>query len=328
MIEASASSPSEAARLCGIRLPVFQAPMAGLTGPDLVAAISNLGGLGHLGGLRVPGRILCAWIRRTRELTDRPFGVNLVPQYGGPEVFEASLRVVLEEAPPVVSLFYGDFERDIPRLKDKGITVIVQVGSVAEAKKAARDGADIVVAQGIEAGGHIRGRIALMALVPAIVDAIAPCPVIAAGGIMGIRQARAALALGAQGIWCGTAFLSAEECSIHQVYRDRLVAATTDETEFREGYSYGWPWGTPHRVIPGPRGWNPLRFMGGGVRAVDNPRAGRKLSLYAGQGVGCVGAIRPAREIMAELASAFEEPLRSPLDVRRGPVAALEHAVA
>lgn len=302
---------SEAARLCGIHLPIFQAPMAGLTGPDLVAEVSNLGGLGQLGGLRVPGRILRFWIHRTRELTSKPFGVNLVPQYGGPAVFEASLRVVLEEAPPVVSLFFGDFEREIPRLKEKGITVIVQVGSVAEGQKAARDGADIVVAQGIESGGHVRGRISLMALVPAMVDAIAPCPVVAAGAIMGARQAAAALALGAQGVWCGTAFLATQECSIHQVYRDRLISGTTDGTEYREGYSYGWPWGTPHRVLPGPRGWNLLRFMGGGVRAIDNARAGKKLSLYAGQGVGSVNAIRPAREVIAELAAAFHEPQRS-----------------
>lgn len=299
---------SEAARACGIELPIFQAGMAGLAGPKLAAAVSNAGGLGHLGALRVLPRTLRSWIRETRDLTDKPFGVNLVPQFGGAAFFDAALDIVLEERPKVASLFYGSFENVIPRLKDAGITVMVQVGSLAEAKKAIGDGADVLVAQGIEAGGHIRGRVSLMALVPAIVDFAPGCPVVAAGAIHDLRAVRAARALGASGVWCGTAFLVAEECDAHDAYKQKLLEADTDAPQFLTGYSYGWKYGTPHRAIRGPGGWNLLRFMGGGIRQIDNPKMADKLSLYAGQGVGLATRVEPAATIVERLVQGFYEP--------------------
>ena len=292
--------------LCAISVPVLQAPMAGLAGPDLAAAVSAEGGLGHLGALRVPPKTLRTWIKETRALTSRPFGVNLVPQYGGPEVFEASLRVVLEERPKAVSLFYGRFARTIPRLKAQGIVTIVQVGSVREAVQAVEDGANIIVAQGIEAGGHIRGRVSLMALVPAIVDAVGDAiPVVAAGAIHDARTVRAARALGAQGVWCGTAFLACAECNTHDAYKHKLIAAGTDDTHFLTGYSYGWKYGTPHRAIRGRGGWNLLRFMGGGLRRVDDGKMADRLSLYAGQGVGQLTAQTPTAQVVQTLAAGF-----------------------
>lgn len=303
--------------LCGITVPVFQAGMAGLSGPALVAAVSEAGGLGHLGALRVLPGTLRDWIRQTKGLTEKPFGVNLVPQYGGPEFFEAGFKVVLEEKPKVVSLYYGDFSEVIPRAKDAGITTMVQVGTVAEARKAVLDGADIIIAQGIEGGGHLtRGRVGLMALLPAVVDIADGRPVIAAGAINDKRAARAAKCLGASGVWCGTAFLASSECDAHDAYKQRIVDAETDDPKFLTGYSYGWRYGTPHRAILGRGGWNLLRFMGGGLRKVDNPDLASKLSLYAGQGVGQIRSVRPASEIVAELAAAFldetaDDPQRS-----------------
>ncbi len=298
---------TKASDLCGIRLPVFQAGMAGLSGPDLVAAVSEAGGLGHLGGLRVPPRVLRNWIHETRKLTDRPFGVNLVPQYGGPEVFEASFKVVLEEKPKVLSLFYGDFEETIPRAKEAGIVTAVQVGSVREARKAIRDGADMLIAQGIESGGHIRGRVGLMALLPAVVDVAEGRPVIAAGSISESRAVRAARCLGAEGIWCGTVFLTCLECDTNEAYKQKLIEADTDAPKFLTGYSYGWKYGTPHRAIPGPGGWNLFRFMGGGLRRVDSPKMADKLSLYAGQGVGFVNERTSARDVVSKLAEGFRK---------------------
>ena len=294
--------------MCGISKPVFQAAMAGLSGPDLVAAVSEAGGLGHLGALRVLPKTLRGWIHRTRSLTDKPFGVNLVPQFGGADFFEAALSIVLEERPKVLSLFYGDFQDVIPRAKDAGIVTMVQVGSLAEARKAVNDGADILIAQGIEAGGHVRGRVSLMALLPAVVDIAEGRPVIAAGAINDVRAAKAARCLGASGVWCGTAFLASTECDAHDAYKDKLVQADTDAPKFKTGYSYGWKYGTPHRAIDGKRGWNLLRLMGGGIRMIDNPKMADKLSLYAGQGVGQVRSIRSSADIVEEMSEAFSGP--------------------
>ena len=174
---------SRALALCGIDVPVYQAGLGGVAGPALAAAVSMAGGLGHLGCIRRSAADVRLWIRETRKLTQRPFGVNLVPPGGGADGFDAQLSVVLEERPQVLSLFWGDFAKVIPRAKAAGIITMVQVGSVAEARKAAGDGADIVIAQGVESGGHVRGNIGLMALLPAVIDAVAPLPVLAAGGI-------------------------------------------------------------------------------------------------------------------------------------------------
>ena len=300
-------TPEKVTRLCGIDLPVFQAGMAGIAGPELVSAVSNAGGLGHLGALRVAPRMLRNWIRQTRTLTGKPFGVNLVPQYGGPEMFERLLDITIAEKPKVISLFYGDFAKVIPRIKAAGIVVMVQVGSVAEARKAVADGADILIAQGIEAGGHIRGRIGLMALLPAVVDVAKGRPVLAAGAIHDARAVRAALFLGASGVWCGTAFLACKECDAHDAYKQKLIDADTDAPVFRTGYSYGWKWGTPHRAIPGDRGWNILRFMGGGIRQQDDPKMVNKLSLYAGQGIGQLHEMLSAKQAVSNLAAGFLE---------------------
>ncbi|MFY9314413.1 MAG: nitronate monooxygenase [Burkholderiales bacterium] len=299
-------SRNVAAALCGVEHPVFQAGMAGIAGPELAAAVSNAGALGHLGGLRQPPSKLRAWIRETRKLTDRPFGVNLVPVYGGPEVFEAQLRIVFEERPKVLSLFYGDFVHVIPRAKAAGLVVMVQVGSVAEARKVFAEGADIVVAQGAEGGGHLHyGKIGLMSLLPAVVDVAKGQPVLAAGGIADRIDVEAAVRLGAHGVWVGTAFVATDESLAHEIYKRRLVEASTDDTEYRTGYSFGWTFGTPHRVIPNRDRWNLVRFVGGGARVVDKPAIAKKLSLFCGQGVGKIADIVPAARLVARLAAGF-----------------------
>jgi NAD(P)H-dependent flavin oxidoreductase YrpB (nitropropane dioxygenase family) len=293
-------------RLCGIRYPVFLAGMAAISGPQLVAAVANAGGMGTLGGLRLPPLALRTWIRQTRELTDKPFGVNLVPSFGGPAVFEAQFKVLLEERPRLLSLFYAEEEAAslIPRARQAGMVVMVQVGSVALARQAIEHGADIVVAQGSESGGHLnRGTIGVMSLVPAICEIAQGRPVLAAGGITTREDVTAAMQLGASGVLVGTAFVATEESNAHPLYRQKIVDARADDTEYRTGYSFGWKYGTPHRVIPNRERWNLLRFMGGGARAIDKPRMAQKLSLYAGQGVGKIERVMPAAERVAELAA-------------------------
>ncbi len=299
-------SNSRLAELCGIEVPVLQAGMAGIAGPELVAAVSEAGGLGHLGGLRQPPSALREAIREVGRRTDRPFGVNLVPAFGGPEVFEAQLRVVFEEKPRVLSLFYGDFAATIPHAREAGMVVMAQVGSVREARKVVAEGVDVVVVQGVEAGGHVRGTVGLLPLLASVVGVARGLPVVAAGGIIDESDVRAVRALGAEGVWIGTAFVATRESLAHDIYKQRLVEASTDDSEYRTGYSFGWTYGTPHRVIPGGGRFNLLRFVGGGARVNDKPAMARKLSLYAGQGVGRIGEISPAAEIVTRLARGFE----------------------
>lgn len=293
-------------QLCGVKYPIVLGGMAAISGPQLVAAVANAGGLGVIGGLRLPPLALRRWIRETRGLTDKPFGVNLVPQFGGPDVFEAQFQVILQERPQLLSLFYAqDYSADmIWRAKAAGLTVMVQVGSVTLAKTALAEGADIIVAQGSESGGHLnRGTIGIMPLLASILEVAQGQPVLAAGGITTGDDVRAMMALGASGVLVGTAFIATEESNAHPLYKQKIVEATTDDTEYRTGYSFGWTYGTPHRVIPNRDKWNLLRFIGGGARAIDKPRMAKKLSLYAGQGVGKIHSVVPAAERVAELAS-------------------------
>jgi NAD(P)H-dependent flavin oxidoreductase YrpB (nitropropane dioxygenase family) len=290
-------------QLCGIKYPVFLAGMAAISGPKLVAAVANAGGMGTIGGLRLPPLALRRWIQETRDLTDKPLGVNLVPSFGGPEVFEAQFQVLLQEKPRMLSLFYAEEYPDmIPRAKDAGMVVMVQVGTVELARRAIERGADIIAAQGSESGGHLNpGKIGLLSLLPAIQAVSQGRPVLAAGGITNRDDVRTVMALGAAGVVVGTAFLACEESNAHPLYKQKIVDATVDDTEYRTGYSFGWKYGTPHRVIPNRDKGNLLRFIGGGARAIDKPKMAQKLSLYAGQGVGKIDSVISAGERMAEL---------------------------
>lgn len=293
------------AELCRAQYPIFLGGMAGISGPPLVAAVANAGAVGILGGLRLPPLMLRKWIRETRSLTNMPFGVNLVPSFGGPEVFEAQFQVLLEERPRILSLFYAeDYVDMISRAKDAGLVVMVQVGTAKLAQMAIDRGADIIVAQGSESGGHLnRGTIGLLSLLPSLIAVSKGRPVVAAGGIVDRNDVRAVMGLGASGVLVGTAFVATEESNAHILYKEKIVAATVDDTEYRTGYSFGWKYGTPHRVIPNHDKWNLLRYIGGGARVFDNPKMAKKLSLYAGQGVGKIKNIVPASARVAELAS-------------------------
>ncbi len=291
---------SKISHLCGVDSPVFQAGLGGVAGPELAAAVSNAGGLGHLGAIRRSASGIREWINETRRLTDEPFGVNLVPKGPGPDGFDSQLGVVLEEKPKVLSLFWGDFSQVIPRARAAGITTMVQIGSVAEARKAAADGADIIIAQGIEAGGHVRGTVCLSVLLPEVLRAVDPVPVLAAGGICNRAAVDTVLKLGASGAWVGTRFVATMESEAHDIYKRRLVEAGTDDTVHGHLYSYGWPLGTPYRVIP-PRKKSLLRFVAGGARRADRDRHAEGLSLYAGQGVGQIEQVVLAARVVAEL---------------------------
>lgn len=207
--------------MLGIRYPIFQGGMAWIADGKLAAAVSNGGGLGIIAAGNAPGEYVREQIRNARKLTDRPIGVNIMLM--SPFADEVA-KVAAEEKADVVTTGAGNPSKYMAGWKEAGIKVIPVVASVALAKLMERVGASAVIAEGGESGGHV-GELTTMVLVPQICDAVS-IPVIAAGGIADGRGAAAAFLLGAQGIQMGTRFLSAQECSIHPVYKQKILKAT------------------------------------------------------------------------------------------------------
>ncbi len=291
--------------------------------PQLAAAVSNAGALGMLAlTWSTPAGDV---VRETAALTDRPFGGNLVLNSDQhrrlDEALEAGLRIV--------SLFWGDPTGYVEQIHDAKGVVLHTVGSAEEALRAAASGVDVVVAQGWEAGGHVWGQVATLPLVPVVVDAVAPVPVIAAGGIGDARGVAAVLALGAQAAWLGTRFLLAQEMPIHEEYRRRVIdAVETDTRWYADLYEVGWPeapnrslrnstaevWEAAGRPPPGSRpgeGDVIAHFASGEEILRYEPAAPmvgttgdiEAISLWAGQSVALARQPQPAAEIVAELVS-------------------------
>lgn len=212
-------------KMLGIDYPVIQGGMAWVADAQLAAAVSNAGGLGLIAAMNSNGEQLREQIKKAKELTDRPFGVNLMLM--SPFIEEA-VEVVCEEHVAIVTTGAGNPAKYMERLKEAGVKVICVVAGVALAIMAERMGACAVVAEGCESGGHV-GETTTMALVPQVVDAVS-IPVIAAGGIADGRGMAAAFLLGAQGVQMGTRFLTAKECTIHQNYKDKVIAANDHDT--------------------------------------------------------------------------------------------------
>jgi nitronate monooxygenase len=305
--------------LLGIERPIVQAPMA--MDPRLPAAVSNAGGLGTvaLWWADDAGEI----VRETAALTDRPFAGNFVLESDQHRRVDQALEAGLR----IVSLMWGDPANYVDAVHDSGAVLLHTVGSAEEARRAVGCGADVVVAQGWEAGGHVWGSVATLPLVPAVVDAVAPVPVIAAGGIGDARGVAAVMALGAQAAWLGTRFLLADEMPIHEEYGRQLIAAAeTDAEWYANLYEVGWP-DSPHRAIhnstaeaweaagrppPGSRpgeGEVIAHFASGEPILRYSPAPPlvgvtgeiEALSLWAGQSVALAKRRQPAATIVAEL---------------------------
>ena len=207
-------------QLLGIQYPIFQGGMAWIAESTLAAAVSNAGGLGIIAGGSAPIDYLREQIRRCKELTDKPFGVNIMLM--SPNAEELA-KLVIEEKVPVVTTGAGNPGKYMAAWKEAGVKVIPVVPSVALAVRMERAGADAVIAEGTESGGHI-GENTTMCLVPQVVDAV-EIPVIAAGGIADGRGVAASFMLGAQGVQVGTRFLAAQECQVHPTYKELVVKA-------------------------------------------------------------------------------------------------------
>jgi nitronate monooxygenase len=314
------------ARSLGIEWPIFSAPMGGGTaGPELAAAVSNAGGCGLLGLGGVPAAAVPELLRATRAATARPFGAGLLLPLLEPDALAACLAADLA----CLVLFWGDVAPFVPEARRRGVRVFAQVGSVDEARAAARAGAAAVIAQGFEAGGHVRGTASLSALLPAVVRAVAPLPVVAAGGIATGAGVAAALAAGAQGVLLGTRFLASTEAAATDAYKRRVVAARAEDTVHTRLFDVGWP-DAPHRVLrnravdewqaagspaPGARPGEGTTIgrlpLGGGVEVVPRygvtpPIAGfdgdvELAALYAGESCELVDDVQPAARIVRTL---------------------------
>ena len=218
--------------------------MGGAAGPELVAAVSNAGGFGAIPLWGQSVERVRDGIAQVRALTGRNFAVNLNLAFP----YQDQLQACIQEQVFGVSLFWGQQPSAIEAAKKGGLVVFVSVEQRKRPKLAADAGADVIVAQGWEAGGHVWGNVATMALVPAVVDAV-NIPVVAAGGIADGRGLAAVLMLGASGAWIGTRFLASEEATIHETYQQGILSASESQTDqYPDLYDVGWP-NAPHRAL-------------------------------------------------------------------------------
>jgi enoyl-[acyl-carrier protein] reductase II len=296
--------------LLNIRYPILQGAMAWVADYHLASAVSDGGGLGIIASGSADANFVRGQIQALRERTDKPFGVNIMMM--SPFV-EELVRLMVDERVPVVTTGAGNPGKYIPALKEAGVTVIPVVASAAMAKRMERAGADAVVAEGSEAGGHI-GETTTMNLVPQTVDAVA-IPVIAAGGVADGRGAAAAFMLGASGLQVGTRFLCAEETAISQAYKDRVSAAGDTDTTIT-----GRSTGHPVRVLRNrltrdilskeKEGIDTEEFeqlMSGTLRKAVVDGDVDYGSLMAGQSAGLVKREQPAADIMADIMNEMKD---------------------
>ena len=290
--------------ILGTRYPIIQGGMANIATGEFAAACSNAGALGLIGSGGMNADSLRENIRRAKQLTDKPFGVNIMLMH--PEA-DAFARIVVEEGVRFVTTGAGNPGKYMQSWKAAGITVIPVVAATVLAKHLVKCGADALIAEGTESGGHV-GEMTTMALVPQVVDAV-DLPVIAAGGIADGRQLAAALALGACGVQVGTCLLVSQECPIHENYKQALLDARDSDTIVT-----GRSTGAPVRVLKNRMSREYLRMEKAGADKMELER--RTLgslrravlegdtdtgSLMAGQCAGLLHQIRPASEILADL---------------------------
>ena len=295
--------------LFGTEYPVWLAGMGGVSMAPLVAAVSNAGGLGVIGAATLGVEGLRREIRKTHELTDKPFAVDLLAPV--PEMIRPHMKVVFEEEVKIFVAGLGVPREFIAEMHERGMKVVVMIGKVGHAVRAEEAGADAVVAQGTEAGGHT-GEIGALALVPQVVDAVS-IPVLAAGGIVDGRGMIAALALGAQGVVIGTRFIASQEATAAPAYKQAILKAGDDSTVRTRCYT-GKPARTirnpyvaelerdPAKIQPFPQQVAYSSQQGvldyAGLRGDCDPQ---RSFMPAGQGSGGIHDLRPAEEIFRSI---------------------------
>ncbi len=300
--------------LLGIEYPILQGGMTWVSEPHLTAAVSSAGALGILASAGLTAEELRQAIRATRRLTDKPFGVNLALVLPG---LDKLLEVVIEERVRFVTFGGGNPSKWLPRLKEAGCRVLPVVPSVALARRLERAGAEAIIAEGHEAGGHV-GETTTLCLVPQVVDAVA-VPVIAAGGIGDARGLAAALALGAEGVQVGTALVVADECRVHERFKEAVIRAH-DRATAVTAQSVG----APVRALANrlTRKYHRLESQGATREELERLGLGKlkeavvegdveEGSVMIGQIAGLVSRRRPVADILEEMVREAEAILRS-----------------
>lgn len=296
--------------LLKIKYPILQGGMAWVSTAELAAAVSEAGGLGIIGSGQAPAQWVRDQVKKAKQLTSKPFGVNVMLL--SPFVDEV-MEVIREEQVAVVTTGAGNPGKYVPSLQEKGIRVIPVVASVALAKRLARTGVDALIAEGMESGGHV-GELTTMALVPQIVDAVA-IPVIAAGGIYDGRGFTAALALGAVGVQMGTRFMCAMECTIHEKVKE-MVIKSRDRDTVVTGRSTGHPVRVLHNKLSKKfiemeeKCLPPDEILKIGVGSLKAAMVDGDIemgSVMAGQISAMVCKVQPAGEIIGEIMAGAHE---------------------
>lgn len=311
-------------RLLGCDVPVLLAGMGGVAHWELAAAVANAGGFGMLGMVREPVSLITSEVTALRAATHRPFAVNLIPSATAPDLLDAQISCCLYLAVPAFTFFWDVVPRAVDRVKRAGALVLHQVGSLEAAHQAEAAGADVLIAQGVGAGGHVHGRRPTLDLTAEIL-AQTRLPVVASGGLATGADLAKALTLGASGIQCGTAFLATAESFAHPYHKDRVVQAQSGDTVLTDVFVLNWPKGAAVRVLQNsvtkgldghylghdparlprdPIAWDngqpllrfstdsPMRHTTGDLEA---------MALYAGEGVGAIRSVVPAAQRLAEI---------------------------
>jgi nitronate monooxygenase len=307
--------------LLGCDYPIVQAGMGGPARSRLCAAVSAAGAFGCIGMVRERPELIRTEIAAVRDRTSRPFGVNLVPSVTDPALLEEELSACFE-ARVHTMVFFWDVRPDlIVRAHNAGCLVLYQVGGIADAQAAERAGADAIICQGFEAGGHVRGTATSLVLLPQVAAAVR-IPVLGSGGFGSGASLIAALALGAEGVHCGTVFLATEESFAHDYHKQRIIEASSEDTVYSDVFAIGWPPRSPGRTIRnsitdqyaddllghGPddfpreviarEGDNPVFRFSTSSPLCNTSGDMEALALYAGQICGAINRVRPAGEVV------------------------------
>jgi enoyl-[acyl-carrier protein] reductase II len=314
--------------LLGIEYPIIQGPIGPWSTAELVAAVSKAGGLGSVGTTLQSAEDVRKQIVRVRELTDRPFAVNFTARPFNEEAF----ALTLEARPRIVSFALGEPGELVEQAHDAGILFMQQVPTVQQGQRAAERGVDIIIAQGSEAGGF-GGTVSTLALLPQVVRAVSPIPIVAAGGIADGRGMAAALLLGAQGVNIGTRFLASEEAGIANDWKQRIVEARSEEAVKVEFADYMFPPPGPGGYETKPRvlrtafveEWNRRpseaareaeRLSSELMAAVQQGRV-HELVPFTGQTAGMIQEVLPVEEIVRRMLTEAEEALRTATNLLR-----------
>lgn len=309
--------------LLGIEVPIMQAAIWPATSPELVAAVSEAGGLGSVGSVFESAESIKGQIARVRDMTQRPFAVNHVVPLLDEEAFEATL----EAKPAVISLALGDPAGLLERAHAAGAKVVHQVHTVEQAKRVADLGVDVIIAQGSEAGGQgMALGVGAMALVPQVADAVDPIPVLAAGGVADGRGLAAALVLGAQGANVGTRFLASHEASADEGWKQSILEAESEDAVRFEAWKDIFPpaGGGAYETVPRVmrtsfvEEWQrhpeearrEAERLRGELMSVVRERKPHELVPFTGQTAGMIHDVLPAGEIVREMVSEAEQALR------------------